>query len=126
MTSAAIAAEIAAAYSEAGREAGDGIGAVSVTIERAGAPTGDPWSPTPGTPVEHTFTAKPADAMYRQRTGLSLAQGERVYSLVNHGVTITPTVADRLEIGGETWPVVEVIENNPAGGMLTWLVKVQK
>ena len=59
MSGAAIAAEVALAYAEAGRDAGDGLGAVSVTITRPGQPTGPEWNPTPGAPVVHTFTAKP-------------------------------------------------------------------
>lgn len=124
MTGAAIAAEIAAAYAEAGREAGDGTGAVEVTIIRAGAPTGPAFAPTPGTPASHTFTAKPVSIEQAQRAGMTLATGERVYSLVNHGVTIEPTVADELEVGGKKWSIVEVIAKDSAGFVLTWMVKV--
>lgn len=124
MTGALIASEIAAAYAEAGQEAGDGQGAVSVTITRAGASSGDAYRPTPGTPTDHTFTAKPVSIEQAQRAGMTLATGERVYSLVNHGVTIAPTVADELVIGGETWSIVEVIAKDSAGYVLTWMVKV--
>ena len=70
MSGAAIAAEVALAYAEAGRDAGDGLGAASVTITRLGQPTGPEWNPTPGAPVVHTFTAKPSSKAYTQRTGL--------------------------------------------------------
>ena len=85
MSGAAIAAEVALAYAEAGRDAGNGTGAPIVTISRPGAPTGPAWNPTPGAPVVHTFTAKPSAKAYTQRTGLALGAGELVYSLVNHG-----------------------------------------
>ena len=85
MAGAAIAAEVALAYAEAGRDAGDGLGAVSVRISRTGEPTGPEWNPTPGAPVVHTFTAKPSAKAYTQRTGLALGAKEQVYSLVNHG-----------------------------------------
>ena len=126
MSGAAIAAEVAAAYAEAGREAGDGVGAVSVTISRPGTPTGPEWNPTPGAPLVHTFTAKPSSKAYTQRTGLALGAGELVYSLVNHGVTITPSTSDVLTIDGINWPVQEVIPMDSVGFVISWLVKVSK
>lgn len=126
MSGAQIAAEIAAAYEEAGIEAGSGTGAVLVTVVRPGAPGGDAWNPTPGTPTSHVFTAKPADKQYMQRPGAAMAEGERVYSLVNHGVAIAPTTADSLTIDGDAWAVVEVIDMDAAGYTLSWLVKVTR
>jgi len=126
MSGAAIAAEVALAYAEAGRDAGDGLGAVSATISRPGTPTGPEWNPTPGAPVVHTFTAKPSAKAYTQRTGLALGAGELVYSLVNHGVTITPSTSDVLTIDGINWPVQEVIPMDSAGFVISWLVKVSK
>ena len=126
MSGAAIAAEVAAAYAEAGRNAGDGVGAVSVTISRPGTPTGPEWNPTPGTPVVHTFTAKPSTKAYTQRTGLALGAGEFVYSLVNDGVTIAPSTSDVLTIDGVNWPVQEVIPMDSAGFVISWLVRVAK
>jgi len=126
MSGAAIAAEVALAYAEAGRDAGDGLGAVSATISRPGTPTGPEWNPTPGAPVVHTFTAKPSSKAYTQRTGLALGAGELVYSLVNRGVTITPSTSDVLTIDGINWPVQEVIPMDSAGFVISWLVKVSK
>ena len=126
MSGAAIAAEVALAYAEAGRDAGDGLGAVYVTITRPGQPTGPEWNPTPGAPVVHTFTAKPSSKAYTQRTGLALGAGELVYSLVNRGVTITPSTSDVLTIDGINWPVQEVIPMDSAGFVISWLVKVSK
>ena len=124
MSGAAIAAEVALAYAEAGRDAGDGLGAVSVTISRPGTPTGPEWNPTPGAPVVHTFTAKPSSKAYTQLTGLALGAKEQVYSLVNIGVTITPGTSDVLTIDGINWPVQEVIPMDSAGFVISWLVKV--
>ena len=124
MSGAAIAAEVALAYAEAGREAGDGVGAVSVTISRPGTPSGPSWNPTPGAPVVHTFTAKPAAKAYTQRTGLALGAGEMVYSLVNYGVTIAPSTSDVLTIEGVNCPVQEVIPMDSAGFVISWMVKV--
>jgi len=126
MSGTAIAAEVALAYAEAGRDAGDGLGAVYVTITRPGQPTGPEWNPTPGAPVVHTFTAKPSAKAYTQRTGLALGAGELVYSLVNHGVTITPSTSDVLTIDGINWPVQEVIPMDSAGFVISWLVRMSK
>jgi len=126
MSGPAIADEVALAYAEAGRDAGDGLGAVYVTITRPGQPTGPEWNPTPGAPLVHTFTAKPAAKAYTQRTGLALGAGELVYSLVNHGVTIAPSTSDVLTIDGVNWPVQEVIPMDSAGFVISWLVKVVK
>ena len=128
MSGAAIAAEVAAAYAEAGREAGDGLGAVYVTITRPGTPTGPAWNPTPGAPVVHTFTAITAGKAYTQRTGLALGAKEQVYSLANHNVTIAPSTSDMLTVGdgGVVYPVQEVIPMDPAGFVISWMVKVAK
>jgi len=124
MSGAAIAAEVALAYAEAGRDAGDGLGAVPITISRPGTPTGPEWAPVPGAPVAHTFTAKPSAKAYTQRTGLALGAGELVYSLVNYGVTIAPSTSDVLTIDGVNWPVQEVIPMDSAGFVISWMVKV--
>ena len=126
MAGASIAAEVALAYAEAGRDAGDGLGAVYVTITRPGTPTGPAWNPTPGAPVVHTFTAKPSSKAYTQRTGLALGAKEQVYSLVNIGVTIAPSTSDVLTIDGAEWSVIEVIPMDSAGYVLTWFVRVSK
>ena len=126
MSGAAIAAEVALAYVEAGIAAGNGTGAPIVTINRPGTPTGPEWNPTPGAPVVHTFTAKPSSKAYTQRTGLALGAGELVYSLVNRGVTITPSTSDVLTIDGVEWSVLEVIPMDSAGFVISWLVKVSK
>jgi hypothetical protein len=126
MAGASIAADVALAYAEAGRDAGDGLGAVSVTITRTGQPTGPEWSPTYGAPVVHTFIAKPSAKAYTQRTGLALGMGEFVYSLVNHGVTIAPSTSDVLTIDCVNWPVQEVIPMDSAGFVISWMVKVSK
>jgi len=124
MSGAAIAARIAKAYDQAGVAAGDGVGAVPVTIIRPGAPTGPNWSPVPGAPVTHTFKALPASAAYTRRTGVALGAKERVYSLANHGVTITPLLSDTLNIYDVSWPVIEVLPIDAAGAVLAWMVKV--
>lgn len=125
MSGAEIAGQIAAAYDEAGRAAGNGEGALMAMITRPGAPTGPAHAPTMGPPTTHTFTAKPADQRYTQRTGTALATGERAYSLVNHQATIAPTTADTLTVDGKTASIIEVIPMDAAGFTLTWMVKVQ-
>lgn len=138
MTGAAIAAEIAEAYAEAGQAVGDGQGAVTATItrnapeQRITAPTAEhpnaaPYAPVivPGGETTHTFTAKPVSVLAAQRAGMALETGERVYSLVNHGVSIEPMAADELVIGGKTWSITEVIAKDAAGHVLTWLVKLK-
>jgi hypothetical protein len=124
MSGADITADVQAAYVEAGIAAGNGTGAPIVTISRPGQPTGPEWNPTPGAPLVHTFTAKPSSKAYTQRTGLALGAGELVYSLVNRGVTITPSTSDVLTIDGINWPVQEVIPMDSAGFVISWLVKV--
>ena len=126
MSGAAIAAEVALAYAEAGIAAGNGTGAPIVTISRPGTPSGPEWNPTPGAPLVHTFTAKPSSKSYTQRTGLALGAKEQVYSLVNIGVTIAPSTTDVLTIDGVEWSVLEVIPVDSAGYVISWLVKVDK
>jgi len=126
MSGARIAAQIARAYDQAGRAAGNGNGAMSVRITRTPPVSGPEWAPVFGTPVNHDFVAKPSSKTYTQRTGLSLGEKERVYSLVNHGVTITPSTSDVLTVDGVNWSVKEVIPMDPAGYVLSWLVKVAK
>ena len=124
MSGADIAARVAKAYDQAGVAAGDGVGAVPVTIIRPGVPTGPKWEPTPGAPVTHTFKALPAGAAYTRRTGVALGAKERVYSLANHGVTIAPLISDTLNIYDVSWPVIEVLPIDAAGAVIAWMVKV--
>ncbi len=126
MSGADITADVQAAYVEAGIAAGNGTGAPIVTISRPGTPSGPEWNPTPGAPVVHTFTAKPSSKAYTQRTGLALGAKERVYSLVNIGVTIVPSTTDVLTIDGVEWSVLEVIPVDSAGYVLNWFVRVVK
>jgi hypothetical protein len=76
--------------------------------------------------VAHTFVAKPSGKAYTQRTGLALGAKERVYSLVNHGVTIAPSTSDVLTIDGINWTVQEVIPMDSAGFVISWLVRMSK
>jgi len=124
MSGADITADVQAAYVEAGIAAGNGTGAPIVTISRPGTPSGPEWNPTLGAPVVHTFTAKPSSKAYTQLTGIALGAKEQVYSLVNRGVTITPSTSDVLTIDGINWPVQEVIPMDSAGFVISWLVKV--
>ena len=126
MSGTAIATQVARAYAQAGRAAGNGVGALSVTISRPGTPTGPEWAPTPGAPVNHTFVAKPSGKTYTQQTGLALGAKERVYSLVNHGVTIAPSTSDVLTIDGINWTVQDVIPMDSAGFVISWLVRMSK
>ena len=126
MSGARIAAQVARAYAQAGRAAGNGVGALSVTISRPGPPAGPEWNPTPGAPVVHTFTAKPVSTAYADRAGMALGGGALAYSLANHGVTITPSTSDALTIDGVNWPVQEVVPMDSAGFVISWLVKVAK
>ena len=73
-----------------------------------------------------TDTAKPSSKAYTQLTGLALGAKEQVYSLVNRGVTITPSTTDVLTIDGVEWSVLEVIPMDSAGYVISWLVKVYK
>lgn len=123
MSGSVIAGKIARGYTKAGVKAGAGA-ALTVTITRAGAPSGPVFAPIPGTPTTHSFVALPVTVEQAQRAGMTLTTGERVYSLVNHNVAIEPTPADELLIGGETFSIVEVIADDPAGFVLTWMVKV--
>lgn len=139
MTGSSIAAEIAVAYDEAGVEAGDGTGALKATIVRiapeqrittptAEYPDASEFEPAvvPGGETTHTFTAKPVSKMRAQREGIVLEGEERVYSLVNHSVTIAPTTADKVTVDGATWSITQVMAKDAAGHVLSWLVKVKK
>jgi len=55
-----------------------------------------------------------------------LGAGELVYSLVNRGVTITPSTSDVLTIDGINWPVQDVIPMDSAGFVISWLVRMSK
>jgi len=132
MAGAGIAKQQYDGYIEAGRDAGDGVGAVTVTISRPGTPIGPEWNPTPGAPVIHTFLAMPAGMLYAQRSGLALGNKEKAYDLVNHnGATggameITPSTSDTLTIDGVNWPVIDVRPIDDAGYPFSWLVKVSR
>lgn len=85
------------------------------TIRRAGTPTGDPWNPTPGTPVDHACNLVVLDYMAREIDGTLIRSTDRKVYVAAFGLAIEPTEADRVVIGGAALEIVNVMTLAPAG-----------
>lgn len=122
---AAIASRIEKGLARGAKRAGSGQ-TFSVTISRAGEPTGDPWNLVPGAAADHRFTALQETAETAQKEGMSLEAGERVYMLVNPVSAIAPDPSDQIAIAGTSWVVEEVKAMAPFGEAFAWLVSVRR
>ncbi len=84
-------------------------------IRRAGAPTGDAWNPTPGTPIDHACNLVVLDYSAREIDGTLIRSTDRKIYVAALGLAIEPTEADRVVIDGVALEIVNVMTLAPAG-----------
>jgi hypothetical protein len=96
------------------------------TFERAGAPGGDPWNPTPGTPTFHTATVAVVDYEQEHRDG-TLIQANDLRVLVSvEGLDIEPSLSDRLAIGDAEYSIANVTPLAPDGTPRMYELQVRR
>lgn len=99
-----------------------------VTVRRAGAPTGDPWNPTPGTPITAPAKAVMLEFSLRERDGTNILEGDRKALLTLDDATLTDGLAigDTIVVSAsEEWRVVDPRPLQPAPGGVVILYEAQ-
>ena len=100
-----IAAEIKAAYAEAG--AAVGSGELIATIKRKGAQTGPDYAPVYGPDIEYAFTVILGSFSNRERADTAiLATDAKITASVGD---VVPAVSDRITIQGDEYDIFQVI-----------------
>lgn len=117
-----LAAEIAAALAEGSAAVGDGP--LTVTIIRAGAPTGPSYDPTPGVDTAYPVNALVSEFSVMERNA-SLIDATDIKLLVAAGQGVVPTSQDRVTLNGKTRAIKNVAPLNPGGADLMYSLQVQ-
>ncbi|MGP9819192.1 hypothetical protein ACTZWW_04175 [Salinarimonas sp. NSM] len=105
-----------------------GANGAPVTIRRAGAPTGDPWNPTPGTPITAPAKTVMLEFSLRERDGTNILEGDRKALLTLDNATLTGglAVGDMIVVSAsEEWRVVDPRPLQPAPGGVVVLYEAQ-
>jgi hypothetical protein len=122
MTGTTIAAEIAAALREVGRDTG--AGELIATITRQGAATGPAWEPVYGAPV--TYDVAVMDTMVRVKDAAGTLIGEPMRVLLIEAGVVVPLKGDAITIRGVQHYVDTVQTVAPGGVDLLYKVTLQR
>lgn len=95
----------------------------AATVTKPGAPGGDPWNPTPGTPTDHAVTVAVTEYTIEERSSDSIAESDlRVFMTAG----TEPTTADGLTIGGTSFSIVAVDTLAPDGVVIVYELQVRR
>lgn len=121
MSGAEIAAEVAAGLAEAGAETGSGAPLIG-TLIRPPALGDDPWTPGPGgSPTEFAVTVVKTKFQHRHVDGeLIRATDDR---LLVDATGPEPTLTDKLEVGTNTYTIMNVWPIAPGGVAVLYIVQ---
>jgi hypothetical protein len=122
MTGTTIAAEIAAALREVGRDTG--AGELIATITRQGAATGPAWEPVYGPP--DTYDVAVMDTMVRVKDAAGTLIGEPMRVLLIEAGVVVPLKGDAITIRGVQHYVDTVQTVAPGGVDLLYKVTLQR
>jgi hypothetical protein len=79
----------------------------AATILRAGAPTGPPHNPQPGTPTQHPCILLETGYSLTNRNETLVLAGDKM-GLISTDLGIVPTKDDVLEISGEAYHFIDL------------------
>lgn len=117
-----IAAEVRAALIEAATATG--AGQLVGTVIRRGALIGPAYNPTYAADTLHSCVVIVRGYTAREREGTSIAATDlRVLASV---LDINPTAADRLQVAGVTYEIVDAMPLQPGGVVLMWTLQVRE
>lgn len=122
MSGADIAAEVAAALREVGRETGAGE-FIAMLIRPATQPA-NPWDPPAGEPTEHPVAVMVEQYAQNLIDGTLIRAEDRHVMMEAAG--ITPTTADRLQIGADEYSILAVMPEAPGGVALYFTCQCRK
>ena len=117
-----IAAEISAALREVGEETGQGP--FIVTLIRPGEPTGDPWNPIAGEPVEIDLLCLKQSERIRDRDGTLIGQ-TLTELMVEAKPGVVPMKSDKILLDGVERDIREVIPTDPGGVALFYTISLE-
>lgn len=85
--------------------------------------SGDPWNPAL-MPVDYDCTLVVTDYTLRERESTLIGAKDRKVLISTEGVTITPTNADKLRLGGVDYEIVRVMPLEPGDTVILWEMQV--
>jgi hypothetical protein len=94
----------------------------AATLTKPGAPSGDPWNQTPGTPVDYPVIVAVTQFTIEERSALLIETSDlRVFMTAG----TEPTTADTLTIGGVSYSVERVNILGPDGVVICFELQVR-
>jgi len=122
MSGADIAAEVAAALREVGRETG--AGEFIATLIRPASQPVNPWDTPAGPPTEHPVAVMVEQYAQNLIDGTHIRAEDRRVMMEAAG--ITPTTADRLQIGGDEYAILSAMPEAPGGVALYFVCQCRR
>jgi len=96
----------------------------SAILRQPGAPTGDPWNPTPGTPVDNAVIVAVTEYTIEERNVAAIADSDlRVFMAAG---SVAPSTADKLVIGGIEYSISRVGILGPDGVVICFELQVRR
>ena len=95
----------------------------TVVYYEPGAPTGDPWNPTPGAETPHVLDATVSGVSEEYVDGATVEASDLMISAAVFGTT--PTMDGRFEIDGKSVEMIRVRPKPAAGTTVAWSVVVR-
>lgn len=96
-------------------------------VRRPGAPSGPPYNPTPGAPVNHDARFVVTKFEAREIDGTRILATDKKVLMSPGTLTIDPASTDTLvEANGATWKIVAVETLRPAETTLLYTLQVRK
>lgn len=98
----------------------------SGVLRAAGAPTGDPWNPTPGEPIDTPVTVAVTEYSDRDKDGTLIKMTDKKALVSAEGLTFEIENADSLVISSDEYQVVTVDKIKPADVVVVYEIQVRK
>lgn len=97
-------------------------------IRRAGAPSGDPWNPTPGADVDHPARFVMVDFSASEIDGTRILATDKKALVSPGSLTIEPATTDHLvEADGTVWNIIPPVQTlRPAETTLLYTLQCRR
>lgn len=98
--------------------------AMAATIYRKGAKTGTDYSPTFAADAEHSCFVVKSSFTDTEKLNSTITQKDGKYFVAMYGLTISPTVQDRILVDGITYEITKVDVLAPNGVPIFYTIRV--
>lgn len=117
-----IAAKVKAAIGKGAAATGEGplIG----TLHRRGAATGPEYEPVYGADLEYTCNVVFSKFTSMELAGTSIAAND--VKLIASVLDVDPTAADKIEVAGVTYEIINADPVSPGGVALMWVIQARR